>query len=196
MSTPVREVTQFSMAEFKAWKEKAGDRLATTKEQFMCTFDVFADKPDHWGDLGGLDNIARVRCFGNPADATCRFDFVTKLPPSLVAQKKREEERRALMAKAEALKADPKALREFATTVMFAVLGRAALELLEASKTTKKPAKKPFPKRPLRKPASTYVIPAKTMDAFSAALAQDKRNRIEAAKKAAAEFKAKKEVKA
>ena len=189
MNTPVREVTQFSLVEFKAWKA-SGAALETVRHKFMATFDVAVEcaSSEAWDGVGGLDNIARVRCFGEPEGSTCRFEYALKLPVSKVAEKRNETKRQEVLAKLEALKSDPAALREFVQKVAYAVLDRVlVISLLEG---TKKPASKPAAVAKKKAPARHRVEPivAKKSDPFQAALQQDKRNRIEAAKKAAAEY--------
>jgi len=195
MSTPVREVTQFSLVEFKAWKA-SGAPLETVRHKFMATFDVAVNcaKAEAWDGVGGLDNIARVRCFGEPEGSSTRFEYALKLPVEVVAQKAREAKRQEVLAKLEALKSDPAALREFVQKVAYAVLDRMlVISLLEG---TKKPTSKPaaVAKKKAQVRHRVEPIVAKKSDPFQAALQQDKRNRIEAAKKAAAEFHSKKVV--
>lgn len=178
----MREMTQFSMVEFNAFVAEARE-AKTTREMYMVAFQKDL-KPDTFATIGGTDNVQRVRVIGNGM-AIDRFEFTTKLPPHLVAQRKREQERKerekAILTKMEALRSDPKAFEQYVRTAVKAILGAAALDLLRASKNAKASRPKPAAK------------PRRKMDSFEAALAQDRRNRIEAAKQAAAAYHSKKD---
>lgn len=201
-----REVTQFSMVEFNAFKKSMDEMGAsfqptTPREKYMAQFAVAwanMNVLDLTLQFGGRDNVQRVRVVEELGGV--RFDFVLKLPLAVLEEKRRQEEReqkakenKAILAKVEALKAgDPKMLREFVQAVAYAVLGRmTTIALLESLKA--KPAKKPVVQKVQRKTPDRLKAKAKSApkkdeplskeEAFKRAIAQDRRNRIETAKK-------------
>lgn len=189
-----REVTQFSAVEFNIFKngvEEMGVSFqpTTPREKAMVEAVKFlATEPGNNAlvAIGGVDNLQRVRVLETAGIQT--FDLVPKLPVFILEQKKREEQRKAAMTEYEKLKAgDPATLNKFVKEVLVTLLGRVALKLLiESKKATKKPAK---PQR--RQPVVERKAPSVVKDPYEAALRQDRRNRIEAAKKAATEFNSK-----
>jgi hypothetical protein len=181
------EKTQFSMVEYNLFlKDPEGAPIARTGYLELLKQDLTTN-PNALAHLGGIDNIQRVRVLTDGDKV--KFDFVAKLPPTILAEKKRqaerEEKRQKVLAELEVLKSNPVAYRNFIKEVAFQILGRAALELLEASKHVKGASRKPH--------SATRKAPPKKQSAFDKALAQDRRNRIEAAKKAAEAYKAKKD---
>ncbi len=192
---PVREITQFSMAESITFVKECRQPVGL-RELAMAQFAVqVAGKPNaSFAAQGGMDNIQRVRVLGDhgkPLDQQdLKFEFVLKLPLHILEQKRREAERekrqQECLAKAKELASDPKKLDEFIAKVAIGILGRAAAELLRVGKPQRgSPAlkrglealKPRGPRRPLSKE-----------DIFERAARQDRANRIEAAKAAAKRF--------
>jgi hypothetical protein len=175
------EKTQFSMVELTRFLDEKREPR-DPRERYMRQFADLPGAPEYVTKYGGLDNIQRVRVLSN-AESVITFEPVTKLPPALVAEKRAREEReakkKAVLAEVERLKKDPDALRKYVHEVAFALLGRMALALLDSGK---KPSKKPAARRP---------APKKKVTPYDLAVQQDQRNRREAAKKAAEEFRAK-----
>lgn len=239
------ELTQFSMQEFNAFRQSIEGGLdleeaeKTLKERAMSMF-LYNFHNYSFGGLGGVENIQRVRVLGERGkrfDAQAlTFEFVPKLPPALVIERKAREEKEAkkkeVLAEVERLRTDPKALEQFIKDVVAVVLGRAIaigmLKELPGKKAPRKVARKPVtfdefineveaetraagseavaeaealrdhfrlaaPKLPRVLPRQKAAMDAvrkagRVADDFAKAVAQDRRNRAEAATKAAAEF--------
>jgi hypothetical protein len=194
-----REVTQFSLAEYKALLAEKRE-AKTEREKYMLLLEKCLATPTPELDaVGGLDNVQRVRVLENPETKEGSFIFVPKLPPHLLEAKRRAEreieqarERAKVLAELEAIKSDPDKLQAFLTDIVVGVIGRAvAAGLMDAAKRgvakapKAKPTRKPKPKKPFVK-----------KDDFEAALAQDRQARREAAKKAALEYHQKRQQKA
>jgi hypothetical protein len=179
-----REVTQFSKVEFEAFKAAKREPSGAREKYMKLLSECLAASPTpEVVAAGGWENIQRVRVIEDEkGDGT--FVFVPTLPPALYEERKRaaerEERKKAILAKLESLRSDPKAFDKYVREVAKAVLGAAAVALLRASKDAKAAPRKPVQKRP--------APPRKPRDAYEAALAQDRRNRREAAKQAAAEY--------
>lgn len=189
------ELTQFAMVEFNAFKMSMDEmgvsfEPKTSREKAMVQFAaaIAGDGAKYtFTSLGGVDNIQRIRVLGEagqPMDKqTLHFEFVTKLPVHILEQKKREaerdERRKALIARANELKNDPKKLEKFVRDVTDAIVRKAALALLLMStKVVSKPEVKKAQKRQRVEPK----------DPYTAALRQDRKNRIEASKVAADKY--------
>jgi hypothetical protein len=192
------EKTQFSIKDLESFLKAppADPTQYTTRQLHMAAFGKSLAADHDWSAVGGVDNVARVRVLAEEKDGgtIIKYDLVPKLPPALAierrAAKAREEKRAAIMAEVEKLRADPKALEKFIKDVVAVALGRGyALGLLKGLKPAPKAARKPPARKPLPKAGNTYSIPKKAIDDYSKAIEQDRRNRIEAAKKAAAEAK-------
>lgn len=177
-----REVTQFSMVEFNAFvaakREPTSEREKYMKLLAEC---LAAGATPEVNAAGGIDNIQRVRVLEDGPALKGEFVFMPKLPPALVAERKRQAEREALkkafLTEMGIRRNDPKA-RQAIIDAAIEMLGRGLVLGLLKSLSKSKPTKKPVHK----------AAPKKKLDPYEAALRQDRRNRIEASKEAAKKF--------
>lgn len=188
-----REVTQFSITEMKAF-DAAKREPANARERYMtqCVVAMASKEPAEYAKFGGLDNIQRVRVIED-GPATTRFDFVLKLPLHILEQKKREAERerrrQEVIAKAAELRNDPKKLKEFVERVVAGILGRATAALYLAELTAGRDGKKAAQVRAKVDRDRGPRKPLSKDDIWKRAQSQDRRNRIEASKEAAEEYR-------
>jgi hypothetical protein len=207
----VTEQTQFSMAELHEFlkNDRAPEASSLNKrEQAMDAFSKTVTGRD-FEPYGGEDNVQRVRVLADAAKPEeRRYEFVTKLPISALADKRRHEEaaakrgavQEAVLVFKVLLSRDPKKAAEYMKTEGYKVLDRLVVveglemckEALRKAAKASKPARaaKPQPKVQ-RVPKGVQRIPAKAIDAYEKALEQDRQNRIKAAKEAASNLRKK-----
>jgi hypothetical protein len=200
---PTREITQFSIVELNLFikgLEEMGVAFepTTTKERAMNAFARIwaASTPESMAKFGGCENIQRVRLMGSTgmlieAAREGDFEYVLKLPLNILEQKRREADRKRredeVLEKAAELASNPKKYNEFVNRVVKGILGRAAAELLLMSVSAAPVAKKAAQKK--HRVEKQKFKPLSKEEAYERAVQQDRRQRIEAAKKGPKSYK-------
>jgi len=198
------EKTQFSMAELTEFLKVEADPAACNKRETAML--AFSREVIDFSNLGGIDNIQRVRVLADATGAV-KYEFITKLPVAALAEAKRREEAAVRKAQQEnvmvlfrtLLAHDPKEAAEYLKTSGYKTLDRTQViflletcaEALKAAKKVRKNIEAAGKRVATSKRPIVQRVPKAKQDAYALALEQDRLNRIKASKEAAAALRKK-----